>query len=151
MRLIPQWRRAWRLLSVQAALLLTILSALQADVLPMLQPVIPAGVLPYVTAGFGLAIVLLRVMAQPEAAVPPPAAEAPPAVPPGQAGSITLRCLLALAGIAIGATTASHLPPTLLLLAAELALLYGLLAGLLYVLATPGRARLPRRQGDSAE
>lgn len=64
-RLIPHWRRAWRFMSVQAAALLALLSMLQADVLPYLQPVIDPRHWPYVTAGLSLAIVLLRLIAQP--------------------------------------------------------------------------------------
>lgn len=71
MKLIPDWRRAWRWFSVQAAAGLAVLSFLQAQVLPLYQFAIPPKLWPWVTAGFGTAIVLLRVVAQSE----PPAAE----------------------------------------------------------------------------
>ncbi len=63
--LIPNWLSAWRFGSVQAALLLAALSAVQADVLPLVQPLFPEQVWPYVSGGIALAVVLLRVLAQP--------------------------------------------------------------------------------------
>jgi hypothetical protein len=66
MKLIPDWRRAWRWFSVQAAGALAVLSFLQAQVLPQWQWAIPERWWPWVSAGFGTAIVLLRVVAQAE-------------------------------------------------------------------------------------
>lgn len=63
--LIEGWRNAWRLTSVVAAFALTIVSLLQAQVLPLFQFAVPAAWWPWVSAGFGLAIVVLRVLAQP--------------------------------------------------------------------------------------
>ncbi len=63
-RLIPDWRLAWRFASVRAAALLTLLSIVQAEVLPLIQFAIPAGAWPYVTAGFGIAIIVVRLIAQ---------------------------------------------------------------------------------------
>lgn len=68
MKLIPDWRRAWRYFSVWAATALTVLSFLQAQVLPLYQFAIPAHVWPWVTAGFGTVIVVLRVISQTPAA-----------------------------------------------------------------------------------
>jgi hypothetical protein len=65
MKLIPDARLAWRFDTVQAALLLGLLSAMQADLLPILKPLIPPDVWPLVSAFFALAIILLRVRAQP--------------------------------------------------------------------------------------
>lgn len=65
MTLIPNWRAAWRFASVQAALWLTVLSVLQMTVLPLWQFAVPAEWWPYVTAGAGTLIALLRVIAQP--------------------------------------------------------------------------------------
>lgn len=65
MSLIPNWRAAWRFASVQAAALLALLSFLQVTVLPLYQFAIPADVWPWVTAGFGTAIGVLRVLSQP--------------------------------------------------------------------------------------
>lgn len=80
-QLIPGARRAWRLTSVWAAALLMLLSLLQADVLPLVQPLLPAEVWPWVSAGMALAIVVLRVIAQPGALAAPdddgPEREAP--------------------------------------------------------------------------
>lgn len=63
--LIPDWKRAWRFLSVQAALLLALLSGLQAEVLPLVSPLFPAPVWPWVSGGLALVVVLLRLVAQP--------------------------------------------------------------------------------------
>lgn len=66
MKLIDNWRQAWRLNSIQAAALLALLSMLQAEVLPHLQAAVPDRWWPYVSAGVALAIVLLRLRAQPD-------------------------------------------------------------------------------------
>ena len=63
--LIPDWRLAWRFVSVQAALLLAFLSMAQSDVLPLLSPLFPVQVWPWVSGGFALVIVLLRLWVQP--------------------------------------------------------------------------------------
>lgn len=80
-QLIPGASRAWRLTSVWAAALLMLLSLVQADVLPLVQPLLPPEVWPWVSAGMALAIVVLRVIAQPGALLPPtddgPEREAP--------------------------------------------------------------------------
>ncbi len=64
-RLIPNWRLSWRFTSVQAAALLAVLSAVQAELLPTFEAAVPAQYWPYVTAAFGVAIALLRILAQP--------------------------------------------------------------------------------------
>lgn len=81
MKLITDWRRAWRFASVQAAVLLALLSVLQAEVLPLFEFAVPPERWPWVTAGFGTAIVLLRLLAQslPDA---PGASDARSAEPP---------------------------------------------------------------------
>lgn len=76
-QLIPEWRRALRFNSVRAAALLLVLSMLQAEVLPHLQAFIPPEWWPLVTAGFALAIVVLRVLAQPGALDQAPADDGP--------------------------------------------------------------------------
>ncbi len=65
MKLISNWRQAWKLNSVQAATLLAFLSALQANVLPQVQGLIPADLWPYVTGAIALAIIVLRLRDQP--------------------------------------------------------------------------------------
>lgn len=80
MKLIPDWKSAWRFSSVQAAVLLSVLSLLQAQVLPLWQFALPADVWPWVSAGVGTLIVLLRVLAQD---IPPPAVPPSPPVDPG--------------------------------------------------------------------
>ncbi|OGB19474.1 MAG: hypothetical protein A2W72_01560 [Burkholderiales bacterium RIFCSPLOWO2_12_67_14] len=66
MKLIPDYRLAWRFLSVQAAVLLSVLSGIQADVLPLVQPLVPADKWPWVSGGLALAIIVLRVLDQPD-------------------------------------------------------------------------------------
>ena len=63
--LIPDWRLAWRFVSIQAALLLALLSAVQAEVLPLFSPLFPPHIWPWVSGGFALLIVLLRLWVQP--------------------------------------------------------------------------------------
>lgn len=65
MRLIPDARLAWRFGSVQAAALLLIVTALQADVLPMLRPLMSDRTALLVAAGLAALVIVLRVIAQP--------------------------------------------------------------------------------------
>jgi hypothetical protein len=64
-KLIPDWRLAWRFASVQAAVLLALLSGLQAEVLPLVVPLFAPDVWPWVSGGLALAVVVLRLVAQP--------------------------------------------------------------------------------------
>lgn len=65
MRLIPDARHAWRFGSVQAALLLAVLSGIQAEVMPLVSPLFSPEVWPWVSGLLALAVVLLRVVVQP--------------------------------------------------------------------------------------
>ncbi|MET3461270.1 hypothetical protein [Variovorax atrisoli] len=64
-RPVSNWRQAWRLNTVQAAAALAFLSAVQADLLPIVQAVVPPAWWPYVTGAIALAIILLRLRDQP--------------------------------------------------------------------------------------
>lgn len=64
MRLIPDWKLAWKFMSVQAGVLLALLSGIQAEVLPLVTPLFPADKWPYVSGGLALAVVVLRLVAQ---------------------------------------------------------------------------------------
>lgn len=64
-RPVSNWRQAWRLNTVQAAAALAFLSAVQADLLPLVQSVVPPKWWPYVTGAVALAIILLRLRDQP--------------------------------------------------------------------------------------
>ncbi len=66
MKLIPEWRTAWRFNSVQAATALAILSFLQAQVLPHYEAAVPPHLWPWITGTFAMVIALLRLRAQPE-------------------------------------------------------------------------------------
>ncbi|MBN9477395.1 MAG: hypothetical protein ABS43_03695 [Bordetella sp. SCN 67-23] len=70
MKLIDNWHRCWRLTSVQAAVVLALLSLIQAEVLPLFQFAISPRVWPWLTGCLGLVIVILRVIAQPGALDP---------------------------------------------------------------------------------
>ncbi|SDO77020.1 hypothetical protein SAMN05216303_102310 [Rhodoferax sp. OV413] len=72
--LIADWRKAWRFLTIQATAVLTVLSAIQADMLPYIQPIFPAQYWPYVTAAFGITIVGLRILRQASLDETPPSA-----------------------------------------------------------------------------
>ncbi len=63
-KLIPDWRLAWRFLSVQAAMLLALLSGIQAEVLPLVAPLFPDSKWPIISGGLALLVVLLRLLAQ---------------------------------------------------------------------------------------
>lgn len=89
MRLIPDWRLAWRFMSVQAALLLTLLSGIQADVLPIVRPLFPDHSWPWISGGLAMLVVVLRLLAQPGLELPRAQLELDrideePAAPPGQ-------------------------------------------------------------------
>lgn len=64
-KLIPEWRQAWRMDSVRAAAALTALSVIQAEVLPLIEFAVPAQFWPYITGAFGVAMIVLRMRAQP--------------------------------------------------------------------------------------
>lgn len=64
-RLIPDAHIAWRFGSVQAAALLLIVTALQADLLPMLRPLLSDQAFLVATAALAVLVIVLRVLAQP--------------------------------------------------------------------------------------
>lgn len=78
MKIISNWRQAWKLNSVQAATLLAFLSMLQTNVLPQVQALIPADLWPYVTGAIALAIIVLRLRDQPDVHENEPAEAAHP-------------------------------------------------------------------------
>ena len=63
-KLIPDWQLAWRFASVQAAVLLALLSGLQAEVLPLISPLFAVDVWPWVSGSLALAVVVLRLVSQ---------------------------------------------------------------------------------------
>lgn len=67
---IAQWRRGWRLASVQAAAALAAVSMLQTDVLPLLREVVPPAAGPWISLAFAALIVVLRLVSQPKALDP---------------------------------------------------------------------------------
>jgi hypothetical protein len=64
MKLIPDWRLAWRFMSVQAALLLALLSGIQSDVFPLAEPLFPPDKWPWISGTLALLVVVLRVIDQ---------------------------------------------------------------------------------------
>lgn len=58
MRLIPNWRRAWRMVSVQAMTAATVLQVAWETQPDAIRAVVPAGWVPWITVGtlvFGIA------------------------------------------------------------------------------------------------
>jgi hypothetical protein len=64
MKLVDDWRQAWRFNSVRVAAILGMLSLLQSDVLPYVQPLVPAKFWPYVTLGLAVLIGVFRIVQQ---------------------------------------------------------------------------------------
>lgn len=64
-KLIPEWRQALRLDTVQAGAALAFLSVLQAEVLPLVEFAVPPALWPYITGAVGVAIIALRMRPQP--------------------------------------------------------------------------------------
>jgi len=65
-KLVDDWRNWWRFHSVRAAAALAALSMVQANVLPQIEPIVSPKYWPWVTAAFAIAIVVLRLLAQPD-------------------------------------------------------------------------------------
>lgn len=67
---IPEWRTSWKFSSVRVAALLALLSALQTDALPLLQPLVSPATWNWIVAGVGLLIIVFRniklVLGEPE-------------------------------------------------------------------------------------
>lgn len=57
---IPEWRTSWKFSTVRLAALLTLLSAVQSEALPLLQPLVSPTTWNWIVAGVGLLIILLR-------------------------------------------------------------------------------------------
>lgn len=63
MKLIDNWKKAWRFTSVQVALLLSILATLQAS-LPDLQSLFAPTTYALINLGLGIAVIIARVVKQ---------------------------------------------------------------------------------------
>ncbi|WP_186132007.1 hypothetical protein [Burkholderia gladioli] len=63
---IENWRQALRLRTVWVGGLITVLSLLQLQVLPLFQFAIPANVFPWLTSVLGTLVIVLRRLEQPE-------------------------------------------------------------------------------------
>lgn len=77
LRLIPDWRRAWRFFTMQAAAAGTLLSLVQLEVLPLARFAIPEETWPWVLLGFCIASIVLRLIAQSMPPPPSPSAQEP--------------------------------------------------------------------------
>lgn len=69
-KLIPEWRQALHLDTVQAGAALAFLSVLQAEVLPLIEFAVPASLWPYITGVVGVALIFLRMRPQPALRLP---------------------------------------------------------------------------------
>lgn len=63
-KLIPNWRVAYRFASVVVSAALVVLSTIQAEALPLLQPIVPADKWPWVSGLLGLAVIFARLVDQ---------------------------------------------------------------------------------------
>ena len=72
MKLVSNWRQAWRLDTVQAATALAFFSAVQADLLPIVRSLVPPDWWPVVTGIVALLIIVLRLRDQPDVPVGAP-------------------------------------------------------------------------------
>jgi hypothetical protein len=63
-KLIDEWRQAWRFNSVRVAAILGMLSLVQSDVLPYVQPLVPPKFWPYVTLGLAVLMAVFRIVQQ---------------------------------------------------------------------------------------
>lgn len=66
MKLIENASQAPRMLTIQATTVLAGLSAVQANLIPFVQPLVPAEYWPLVSGGFALLIGVVRLIAQPK-------------------------------------------------------------------------------------
>lgn len=64
MKLVTNWRQAWRMHSMQLAALIVVLASIESF-LPQLQPLLP----PKVYAGLGVAVMVARLIQQAKLAV----------------------------------------------------------------------------------
>lgn len=99
LKLIQGWQRAWRLTSVQAAALLTVISTLMIlrnELLPMFAFAIPAKYYPWITGIWGAIIIVLRIIAQPGVLGAVPEQTQPKNK---QRGFVIQHILLVLAGV----------------------------------------------------
>lgn len=64
LQLIPEWKRAHRMASIVACAVLAVMSMAQADVLPLIGPLVPAEKWPWVSGSFAAVIGLLRLLKQ---------------------------------------------------------------------------------------
>lgn len=64
LRLVDDARHAWRFASLRAAALLALLAMVQADVLPLLQPLLSPKAFAWTVMGLAAAIGVLRLLKQ---------------------------------------------------------------------------------------
>lgn len=63
MKLVPDWKEAWKWFSVHAAVILAVINAAQASV-PYVQSLLSPVQFAVVNAGLGIAIIWLRLLSQ---------------------------------------------------------------------------------------
>lgn len=84
LRLIPDWALAYRFMSVQAAVLLALLSGIQGEVLPIIKPLFPDEKWPWISGLLALGIVVLRLIAQDDLRADAGSTAAGPSMPAGR-------------------------------------------------------------------
>lgn len=70
LRLVHNWRDFWRLRTFWGGVVITLMSLLQAEVLPLWQFTISAAVFPWITGALGLVVLVLRQLELREQPVP---------------------------------------------------------------------------------
>ncbi|MCY1391428.1 hypothetical protein D3C76_966670 [compost metagenome] len=70
MKLIENWRQAWRFYSVQLAMLIAVLGLLQIEVLPLLREQMSPAVYAWLNVALALVLGIVRLVQQPSAMPP---------------------------------------------------------------------------------
>lgn len=71
LQLISNWKDSWKMSCVQAAAVLTILNAVNGEILPLFHFAIPSNWMNWLNALLGVTIIALRLILQPPLAVGP--------------------------------------------------------------------------------
>jgi hypothetical protein len=71
-KLIDNWKQAWRMFSVQAMAAALMLQAVWPEIPPEIKAELPANLVHWVTVGTVLLGIVLRVVRQPAVTPPPP-------------------------------------------------------------------------------
>ena len=65
MKLIKNWRSAWRMHSVQIGIVAALVAAIQAELLPIIEPLFDAKTFSVIASRVSVLAIVLRLVAQP--------------------------------------------------------------------------------------